>query len=66
MACTCPHHVHRNACYKHIATIENTTDAGTLDAFSSEDEDAAEPENCDCDGLNGFPCWGVCICFVRQ
>ncbi len=22
-----------------------------------DDEDDAEPEECDCDGLDGFPCW---------
>ncbi|WP_435158370.1 hypothetical protein [Haladaptatus sp. DFWS20] len=60
MACTCPHHVHRNAFCKHMAAVENTTDDGTLEAFSSEDsEDDAEPEDCDCDcdGLDDFPCW---------
>ncbi|MFC6764652.1 SWIM zinc finger family protein [Natrinema soli] len=58
MACTCPHHTHRNAFCKHMAAVENATDDGTLDAFPSEDsEDVAEPEDCDCDGLNGFPCW---------
>nr|WP_227380988.1 SWIM zinc finger family protein [Haladaptatus halobius] len=29
----------------------------TLDAFPSKNEDGAEPEECDCDGLGGFPCW---------
>ncbi|MFB9808561.1 SWIM zinc finger family protein [Haladaptatus pallidirubidus] len=58
MACTCPHHVHRSAFCKHMAAVENATDNGTLDAFPSEDyEDNAEPEDCDCDGLGGFPCW---------
>ncbi|MFH5801132.1 SWIM zinc finger family protein [Haladaptatus sp. CMAA 1911] len=52
MACTCPHHVHRNAFCKHMAAVENVT----LDAFPSEDEDNIEPEDCDCDGLGGFPC----------
>ncbi|WP_458190965.1 SWIM zinc finger family protein [Haladaptatus sp. NG-WS-4] len=56
MACTCPHHVHRNAYCKHLVAVENATDDGTLDAFASEDEDDTEPEDCDCDGLNGFPC----------
>ncbi len=56
MACTCPHHVHRNAFCKHMAAVENATDDGTLDAFPSEDNDA-EQEDCDCDGLDGFPCW---------
>ncbi|WP_266080597.1 SWIM zinc finger family protein [Haladaptatus caseinilyticus] len=55
MACTCPHHVHRNAFCKHMAAVENATDDGTLDAFPSEDED--ELEDCDCEGLGGFPCW---------
>ncbi|MCO8256581.1 SWIM zinc finger family protein [Haladaptatus sp. AB618] len=49
MACTCPHHVHRTA-------VENATDDGTLEAFSSEDKDDADPAECDCDDLNGFPC----------
>ncbi|WP_245800097.1 hypothetical protein [Haladaptatus litoreus] len=51
MACTCPHHVHRNAFCKHMAAVETATDHGTLDAFSSEGEDDAEPDDCDCDGL---------------
>ncbi|MFH5802075.1 SWIM zinc finger family protein [Haladaptatus sp. CMAA 1911] len=55
MACTCPHHVHRNAFCKHMAAVENVTDDGTLDAFPSEDD--AEPEDCDCAGLGDFPCW---------
>ncbi|MCO8256859.1 SWIM zinc finger domain-containing protein [Haladaptatus sp. AB618] len=56
MACTCPHHVHRNAFCKHMAAVENAPDDGTLDAFPSED-DEIEPEDCDCDGLGDFPCW---------
>ena len=56
MACTCPHHVHRNAFCKHMAAVETATNDGTLDAFPSEDENA-ESEDCDCDGLSGFPCW---------
>ncbi|WP_458208785.1 SWIM zinc finger family protein [Haladaptatus sp. NG-SE-30] len=56
MACTCPHHVHRNAFCKHMAAVENATDDGTFDAFPSEDDDA-EPDDCDCDGLGDFPCW---------
>ncbi|WP_458210960.1 SWIM zinc finger family protein [Haladaptatus sp. NG-SE-30] len=56
MACTCPHHVHRNAFCKHMAAVENATDDGTLDAFPSGNDDA-EHEDCDCDGLGGFPCW---------
>ena len=42
---------------KHVTAVENATDDGTLDAFPSEDEDDAEPEDCDCDGLGDFPCW---------
>ncbi|WP_227377767.1 SWIM zinc finger family protein [Haladaptatus halobius] len=58
MTCTCPHHLHRNAYCKHMAAVDNATDDGTLEAFPSEDsEDDAEPEDCDCDGLGGFPCW---------
>ena len=57
MACTYLQHVHRNAYCKHMAAVETATDDGTLDAFLSEDDDDAEPDNCDCDGLNGFPCW---------
>jgi hypothetical protein len=57
MACTCPHHVHRNAFCKHMAAVENATDDGTLDAFPSEDEDDIEREACDRDGLGDFPCW---------
>ncbi|WP_139328887.1 SWIM zinc finger family protein [Haladaptatus litoreus] len=57
MACTCLHYVHRNAFCKHMAAVENTTGDGTLEAFPSEDEDNAEPEDYDCDGLGDFPCW---------
>ncbi|GAA0236753.1 SWIM zinc finger family protein [Haladaptatus pallidirubidus] len=58
MACTCPHHIHRNAYCKHMAAVETATDDGTLNAFPSEDsEDDAEPDDCDCDGLGDFPCW---------
>ncbi|WP_458188879.1 SWIM zinc finger family protein [Haladaptatus sp. NG-WS-4] len=57
MACTCPHHVHRNAYCKHMAAVETATDDGTLDAFPSADEADAELEDCDCDGLGDFPCW---------
>ena len=58
MACACPHYVHRNAFCKHRAAVENTTDEGTLEAFPSEDnEDDVESEDCDCEGLNDFPCW---------
>nr|WP_245800243.1 SWIM zinc finger family protein [Haladaptatus litoreus] len=63
LACTCPHHVHRDAFCKHMAAVENATDDGTLDAFRSEenteetDEDDTEPAECDCDGLGDFPCW---------
>ncbi|MFH5802078.1 SWIM zinc finger family protein [Haladaptatus sp. CMAA 1911] len=39
IACTCPHHVHRNAYCKHMAAVETATDDGTLDAFPSEDND---------------------------
>ncbi|SIR98790.1 SWIM zinc finger [Haladaptatus litoreus] len=56
MACTCPHHAHRNAVCKHMAAVENATDDGTLEVFPSEDNDA-EPKDCDCEGLSGFPCW---------
>jgi uncharacterized Zn finger protein len=56
MACTCPYHVHRNASCKHMATVVNATDDGTLEAFPSEDEDVSELEDCDCDGLGDFPC----------
>ncbi|WP_227376279.1 SWIM zinc finger domain-containing protein [Haladaptatus halobius] len=61
MACTCPHHVHRDAFCKHMAAVETATNNGTLDAFPSEDdetdEDDTEPAECDCDGLGGFPYW---------
>ncbi|WP_345413213.1 hypothetical protein [Haladaptatus pallidirubidus] len=50
------HHVHCTASCKYMVAVENETDEGTLKAFSSEDsEDDAKPEDCDCDGLNGFP-----------
>jgi hypothetical protein len=60
MACTCPHHVHRSAFCKHMTAVENATDDGTLTAFPSDDEtneDDTESAECDCDDLNGFPCW---------
>ncbi|WP_227380670.1 hypothetical protein [Haladaptatus halobius] len=38
MACMCPHHVLRNAVYKHIAAVENTTDDDTLNVFLSEND----------------------------
>ncbi len=60
MACTCPHHVHRNAFCKHMAAVETATDDGTLNAFPSEDNDETEPEDCGCEGLNEFPCW-LCV-----
>ncbi|WP_175424107.1 hypothetical protein [Haladaptatus sp. W1] len=52
-----PHHVHRNAFCTHMAAVENATDDGTLDAFPSKDEGETKPDNCDCDGLGGCPCW---------
>ncbi len=39
IACTCPHHVHRNAYCKHMAAVATATDDVTLDAFPSEDDD---------------------------
>ncbi|MCO8245444.1 SWIM zinc finger family protein [Haladaptatus sp. AB643] len=57
MACTCPHHVHRNAFCKHMAAIENAIDDRTFDTFRSEDDNETEPEDCGCDGLGDFPCW---------
>jgi SWIM zinc finger len=66
MACTCPHHVHRDAFCKHMAAVETATDDGTLEAFPLEDNgDDAEPEDCDCDGLGGFPCWS-CVRIGRR
>ncbi|WP_255767662.1 hypothetical protein [Haladaptatus halobius] len=38
MACTCPHHVHRNAYCKHMTAVENAADDDTLTAFLSDDE----------------------------
>ncbi|GKZ16098.1 hypothetical protein HAL_39790 [Haladaptatus sp. T7] len=40
-----------------MAAVDNATDDGTLDAFPSEDDNDSEPENCDCDSLDDFPCW---------
>ncbi|WP_227377851.1 SWIM zinc finger family protein [Haladaptatus halobius] len=51
MACTCLHHVHRNAYCKHMAAVDYATDDGTLEAFPSEEEDDSEQKDCDCDGL---------------
>ncbi|WP_423747262.1 SWIM zinc finger family protein (plasmid) [Haladaptatus sp. SPP-AMP-3] len=64
IACTCPHHIHRNVFCKHMAAVENATDDGTFDAFPSENDDA-EPDNCDCAGLSGFPCW-PCVRIGRK
>jgi SWIM zinc finger len=62
MACTCPHYVHRNAFCKHMAAVENATDDGALDAFPSEDDDNdAEPEDCDC-VLVTSPAGRACKC----
>jgi hypothetical protein len=55
MACTCPHHVHRNAFCKHMAAVETATDVATLEAFPSEHDNDTGPE--DCEGLSDFPCW---------
>ncbi|WP_458190205.1 SWIM zinc finger family protein [Haladaptatus sp. NG-WS-4] len=43
MACTCPHHIHRNAYCKHMAAVENATEDGTLEAISSDDERVSGP-----------------------
>ena len=43
-----------------MADVEIATGDGTLDTFPSEDADDIEPEDCDCDGLGGFPCW-LCV-----
>ncbi|WP_227379665.1 hypothetical protein [Haladaptatus halobius] len=44
-----------------MTAVETAADDRTLTAFPSKDdetdEDNAEPEECDCDGLGGFPCW---------
>ncbi|MFH5845236.1 hypothetical protein [Haladaptatus sp. CMAA 1909] len=40
-----------------MAAVETATDDGTFNAFPSKDDDDAEPEECDCDGLGDFPCW---------
>ncbi|MFH5801038.1 hypothetical protein [Haladaptatus sp. CMAA 1911] len=37
--------------------VDNVTEEKTLDIFLSEDEADTEPDNCNCDGLGGFPCW---------
>ena len=39
MACTCPHHVHRNAFCKHMTGVEDVAADGDLDAFPTEDSD---------------------------
>ena len=60
MACTCPHHVHRNAFCQHMTAVEHATDDRTLEAFSAKDDETDKDDTksveCDCDGLNGFPC----------
>jgi hypothetical protein len=33
IACTCPHHVHRNDFCKHMAAVETATDGEMFDAF---------------------------------
>jgi hypothetical protein len=40
-----------------MAAVENATDDRTFEAFPSEDKDDVKPEDCDCNDLNGFPCW---------
>ncbi len=43
-----------------MAAVETARDDDTLTAFLSDDDEAdddAEPAECECDGLNGFPCW---------
>lgn len=44
-----------------MTAVETATDDGKLTAFPSEDdktdEDDGAPADCDCDGLDGFPCW---------
>ncbi|GAA0260625.1 SWIM zinc finger family protein [Haladaptatus pallidirubidus] len=65
MACTCPHHVHRNAFCKRMAAVEHAADDGTLDAFPLEDDDDVKPEDCDCEGLGDFPCW-PCVQMGRK
>ncbi|WP_266082873.1 SWIM zinc finger family protein [Haladaptatus caseinilyticus] len=57
MACTSPHHVHRNAFCKHMAAVETATQDGTLDSFPSEDDNDTELEDCDCEGVGDFPYW---------
>jgi uncharacterized Zn finger protein len=44
MACTCPHHIHRNAFCKHMAAVETATDDGRLTAFPSEDDETDEDD----------------------
>lgn len=58
LACTCPHHGHRNAFCKHLAAVENATDDWSLETFPSEDnENNSEQEDCSCDGFDDFLCW---------
>ncbi|WP_227377903.1 SWIM zinc finger family protein [Haladaptatus halobius] len=39
MACTCPHHVHRHAFYKHMVATQNAAADDHLDAFLLDEED---------------------------
>ena len=50
-------HIHCNAFCKHIAAVETATDDETLDIFPLEDDNNAELEDYDCEGLGDFLCW---------
>ncbi|GAA0242656.1 hypothetical protein ACFFQF_23035 [Haladaptatus pallidirubidus] len=39
LACTCPHPVYSQSSYKHTAVAKNATNDGTLETFSSDDND---------------------------
>lgn len=55
VACTCPHHTHRNAFCKHMAAVEDAMDDGERAAPSTEDD--TETGGCDCENLADLPCW---------
>ena len=40
-----------------MTVVETATDDETLNGFPSKDDDDAKPDDCDCEGLSGFPCW---------
>jgi hypothetical protein len=56
LAYTCPHHVHRNAYCKHMATVEYATDHEKFDNFLlKDDEDDTGLDKRNGNGCSDFP-----------